>query len=79
MTQYLCLWRALWRGVARRWTVAPQIGPPLRGGPKSLWRAPTGLRRFVAHLWRTGPQPIGPIVERILERCQATKDNPHAA
>jgi hypothetical protein len=26
-----------------------------------------------------GPQPIGPIVERIVARCQATKDNPHAA
>jgi len=79
MTQHLYLWRALWRGVARRWTVAPQIGPPIRGGAKKFVARPTVLRRFVAHSWRTGPQPIGPIVQRILERCQATKDRTHAA
>jgi hypothetical protein len=59
---------ALWRGEGR-----------LRhkgGSAPILWRSPTVRSRFVAQfvaqpLWRKGPQPIGPIILRILARCSA--------
>ena len=47
--------------------------PPSRGG--FVAQPNRSLAVLVAHLWRNGagPQPIGPIVERILKRAERNR------